>query len=131
MIHSWHWGKGATVGEVAQDADGNWSQTGKANGAAAIAPASSCVACHQDGLSLAAVPNQYILEPGSKMTSPVTANCYACHTSDSAKAHMSQNGGDISVDIPAVEWFKQPSAESCATCHDTGRTFGIDKYHKF
>ncbi|MEE2026476.1 hypothetical protein DIKCMJMK_00326 [Shewanella oneidensis] len=64
------------------------------------------------------------------MTSPVTANCYACHTGDAAKAHMESNGGEISV-LSVPDWFKQPTAESCAVCHDTGRSTGIDKYHKF
>ncbi|MCL1090151.1 cytochrome C [Shewanella profunda] len=126
MVHSWHWGEGAKVGEVA--ADGTQAKT--ANGAGAIDAATSCVACHETAIDLNKVPNQYILEPGSKMTSPVTANCYACHTSDSAKAHMASNGGEISV--PSVaDWFKQPTSESCAVCHDTGRSTGIDKYHKF
>lgn len=126
MVHSWHWGNGATVGEV--KADGTQAKT--ANGASAIEAATSCVACHETAIELEKIPNQYILEPGSKMTSPVTANCYACHTGDAAKAHMVSNGGEISV--PSVpDWFKQPTAESCAVCHDTGRSTGIDKYHKF
>ncbi|WP_372932244.1 multiheme c-type cytochrome, partial [Shewanella putrefaciens] len=126
MVHSWHWGNGAKVGEV--KADGTQAKT--ANGAGAIEASTSCVACHTKAIDLSKVPNQYIAEPASKMTSPVTANCYACHTSDSAKAHMATNGGEISVPKVA-DWFKQPTSESCAVCHDTGRSYGIDKYHKF
>lgn len=126
MVHSWHWGNGAKVGEM--KADG--TQANAANGAGAINPVTSCVACHDKAIDLDKIPNQYILEPGSKMTSPVSANCYACHTIDSAKAHMVSNGGEISV--PSVaDWFKQPTTESCAVCHNTGRSSGIDKYHKF
>ncbi|MGI1985760.1 multiheme c-type cytochrome [Shewanella glacialipiscicola] len=126
MVHSWHWGNGANVGEM--KADGTQAKT--ANGAGAINPVTSCVACHAKAIDLDNIPNQYILEPGNKMTSPVTANCYACHTSDSAKAHMASNGGEISV--PSVaDWFKQPTSESCAVCHDTGKSAGIDKYHNF
>ncbi|MCU7994689.1 cytochrome C [Shewanella glacialipiscicola] len=126
MVHSWHWGNGANVGEV--KADGTQAKT--ANGAGAIEASTSCVACHTKAIDLDSIPNQYIAEPGSKMTSPVTANCYACHTSDSAKAHMATNGGEISVPKVA-DWFKQPTSESCAVCHDTGKSSGIDKYHKF
>lgn len=126
MIHSWHWGNGANVGEM--KADGTQAKT--ANGAGAINPVTSCVACHETAIDLNKVPNQYILEPGSKMTSPVTANCYACHTGDAVKAHMVSNGGEISV--PATgDWFKQPTGESCAVCHNTGSSSGIDKYHNF
>ncbi|MCU8093281.1 cytochrome C [Shewanella sp. SM20] len=130
MVHSWHWGNGAKVGEVVADKDGNRVIT--ANSASVIEASTSCVACHEKAIDLGKVPNQYILEKqgSNKMTSPVTANCYACHTSDSAKAHMASNGGEIS--IPKVaDWFKQPTSESCAVCHDTGRSSGIDKYHKF
>lgn len=130
MIHSWHWGNGATVGEVEQNADGSWVQTNSANGASAINPAVSCVACHDGVVDLYAVPAQFILEPSSKMTSPITANCYACHTNESALNHMQQNGGEVSVDAVG-EWFKTPTMESCATCHGEGKTFGIDKYHRF
>lgn len=126
MVHSWHWGEGAKVGEV--KADGTQAKT--ANGAGAIEASTSCVACHETAIELSKIPNQYIAEPGSKMTSPVTANCFACHNSDSAKAHMESNGGEISVPKVA-DWFKQPTSESCAVCHDTGRSTGIDKYHKF
>ncbi|MGL4750697.1 MAG: multiheme c-type cytochrome, partial [Shewanella sp.] len=126
MVHSWHWGNGANVGEVA--ADGTQAKT--ANGAGAINPVTSCVACHETAVDLDKVPNQYILEPGNKMTSPVSANCYACHTGDAAKAHMLSNGGEISV--PSVpDWFKQPTGEACVVCHNPGSSAGIEKYHNF
>lgn len=126
MVHSWHWGNGANVGEVA--ADGTQAKT--ANGAGAINPVTSCVACHETAVDLDKVPNQYILEPGSKMTSPVSANCYACHTGDAAKAHMLSNGGEISV-LSVPDWFKQPTGEACAVCHNPGSSTGIEKYHNF
>ncbi|MGL6296694.1 MAG: multiheme c-type cytochrome, partial [Plesiomonas sp.] len=129
MIHSWHWGNGAKVGEVAADG----SQANKANGASAIAPETSCVACHDKVVDLNKVPTQFILEPGSKMSSPVSANCYACHTSDAAKAHMGSNGGEISIasDKYGVDWFAAPAAEACAVCHAEGKSSGIEKHHKF
>ncbi|MCE9678195.1 cytochrome C [Shewanella sp. AS1] len=134
MVHGWHWGNGSLVGEVEKQADGSYKQTGKANGAGAIAPQTSCAACHDSSVDLAKVPTQYILEPGSKMTSPVTANCVACHNDASAKAHMDQNGGYISIginDLSTEAWYSQMPEESCATCHNTGSSFGIEKYHNF
>ncbi|MGL4612905.1 MAG: multiheme c-type cytochrome, partial [Shewanella sp.] len=129
MIHSWHWGNGAQVGEIAADG----TQAKKPNGAQAIAPETSCVACHDKVVDLNKVPNQFILEPGSKMSSPVSANCYACHTSDAAKAHMGSNGGEISIasDKYGVDWFAAPAAEACAVCHAEGKSSGIEKHHKF
>lgn len=126
MVHSWHWGNGANVGEIA--ADGTQAKT--ANGASAIAGSTSCVACHETVVDLDKVPNQYILEPGSKMTSPISANCFACHTSTAAQAHMGSNGGEISIPS-AADWFKQPTAEACAVCHAEGKSSGIEKHHKF
>jgi hypothetical protein len=64
------------------------------------------------------------------MASPVTANCYACHSSESALSHMNSNGGSIDEEVVA-DWYTQPTSESCATCHDTGKSFGIEKFHKF
>ncbi|QYJ80558.1 multiheme c-type cytochrome [Shewanella acanthi] len=126
MIHSWHWGNGAKVSKIGEDG----TQANTANSASAINPVISCVACHESAIDLNKVPNQYILEPDSKMTSPITANCYACHTGDAAKAHMGSNGGNISV--PATgDWFKEPTGESCAVCHNPGSSSGIEKYHKF
>ncbi len=98
------------------------------------------MACHADGIDLYAVPNQYIRAKAyhggdtTKMASPVLANCYACHNTEQALNHMQQNGGELSAEKGAGDdgvWFTQPTAESCATCHAEGKTFGIEKFHVF
>lgn len=66
----------------------------------------------------------------TKMASPITVNCFACHNGDSALSHMEQNSGEIDAEV--VEgWYLQPTTESCAACHDAGKSFGIDKFHNF
>ncbi|MGL6296558.1 MAG: multiheme c-type cytochrome, partial [Plesiomonas sp.] len=131
MIHSWHWGKGSTV-----------TNAGQSNSAKAIAPQTSCVACHDGVVDLNAIPNQYIKAKAfsngaaNKMASPITANCYACHTSDAALAHMTSQGGAIAADAPTAgnggsEWYQLNAQESCAVCHAEGKSSGIEKHHKF
>jgi hypothetical protein len=139
MVHSMHWG----VGSKSLDAD----DKEVSNAASVIAPQTSCVACHDSGVvDLNAVPNQFIRarafhvtvdEDGNSqyddtmMASPITANCYACHTDESALNHMVSNGGTIKQLVPATEWYKLNASESCATCHAEGRSSGIEKYHNF
>ncbi len=132
MVHSMHWGIGNALSGAKTD-----EETGEnvVNSAASL-NADNCVSCHADGVSLADVPNQYMLSKAFNngdagvMTSPITANCFACHDSDSALNHMEQNGGEFNV--PTTDkWFTEGTAESCATCHDTGKSFGIDMYHNF
>ncbi|WP_076539272.1 cytochrome c3 family protein [Shewanella sp. UCD-KL21] len=123
MVHSMHWGVGSDIG--GEDAN-----------SATKLNADNCVSCHADGVSLADIPNQYLLARSlhdgarGKMASPIMANCFACHNDDSAKNHMEQNGGEIDALVDPL-WYETKSAESCATCHDTGKTFGIEKFHNF
>ncbi|MCC4834946.1 hypothetical protein LMH66_20085, partial [Shewanella sp. 10N.7] len=135
MVHSMHWGVGNELSGAKQDEDGN----NVANSADSL-NADNCVSCHAEGISLAEIPNQYMLSKAFNggtsgvMTSPVTANCYACHDSASALSHMEQNGGELNVGIndnSTEVWYEQQTMESCATCHDTGKSFGIDKFHNF
>ncbi|GIU52054.1 cytochrome c3 family protein [Shewanella sp. KT0246] len=131
MVHSMHWGIGNELSGAKTDEDGN-----NVPNSADSLNADNCVSCHAEGISLAEIPNQYMLSKAYNggvsgvMTSPVTANCYACHDSASALSHMEQNGGELNV--PAGDdWYTHGTAESCATCHDTGKSFGIDKFHNF
>ena len=132
MVHSMHWGIGNALSGAKKDEDGN----NLVNSADSL-NADNCVSCHADGVSLADIPNQYMLSKAFNggtsgvMTSPVTANCIACHDSDSAKSHMEQNGGEYNVPAVTGEWYTENTAESCATCHDTGKSFGIDMFHNF
>ncbi|WP_394130210.1 cytochrome c3 family protein [Shewanella maritima] len=122
MIHSMHWGNG-----------------GEGNSADKLA-AKGCVACHDGVIDLYEVPAQYM--PSKSMnnnvsgvyTSQITANCAGCHTGNSARQHMQDNGGDINKpedELGGDEWFLAPTSESCAVCHAEGKTFGIEKYHTF
>ncbi|NKF51227.1 hypothetical protein G3R49_11745 [Shewanella sp. WXL01] len=132
MIHSMHWGVGnALSGNKGQDEDGNNIQ----NSAASL-NADNCVSCHSNGIDMDAIPNRYMLSKSLNdgtsgvMTSPVLANCSACHDSEAALNHMMQNGGELNT-VKGDGWYTVPTAESCATCHATGKSFGIDKYHVF
>ncbi|MDO6612627.1 hypothetical protein Q4601_13425 [Shewanella sp. 1_MG-2023] len=133
MVHSMHWGIGNTLSGAKTD-----EETGEnvVNSAASL-NADNCVSCHAEGISLAEIPNQYMLSKAFNggtsgvMTSPVTANCYACHDSASALSHMEQNGGELNVEAADGTWYTEGTSESCATCHDTGKSFGIDKFHNF
>lgn len=132
MVHSMHWGVGNALSGAKVD-----EETGEnlVNSADSL-NADNCVSCHADGVSLADVPNQYMLSKAYNegnagvMTSPITANCFACHDSEQALNHMQQNGGELNVPNN-TGWFTEGTSESCATCHDSGKTFGIDKYHNF
>ncbi|WP_319593219.1 multiheme c-type cytochrome [Shewanella donghaensis] len=131
MVHSMHWGLGNELSGAKQDEDGN----NIANSADRL-NAENCVSCHAEGIELDAIPNQYMLSKAYNggvsgvMTSPIMANCFACHNDSSAQNHMEQNGGELNVPATA-DWHTESTAESCATCHDTGKSFGIDKFHKF
>ncbi|QDE33145.1 multiheme c-type cytochrome [Shewanella polaris] len=128
MVHSMHWGVGSE----------KLNDDGTPNVASVIAPQTSCVACHDNGVvDLKTVPNQFMRAKAfndgdsTKMASPITANCFACHNDDYALAHMVQNGGTTTEEVPATEWYKLNASESCATCHAEGRSSGIEKYHNF
>ncbi|WP_286342505.1 cytochrome c3 family protein [Ferrimonas sp. YFM] len=131
MIHSMHWGIGNELSGNKVDEEGN-----KVQNAAASLNADNCVSCHSEGVNLDTVPNRYMLSKSwnggtsGVMSSPILANCHACHDSDAALNHMVQNGGEKNA-VTTTGWYDVPTAESCATCHAEGKSFGIDKYHVF
>ncbi|WP_299571802.1 cytochrome c3 family protein [uncultured Shewanella sp.] len=128
MIHSMHWGNGSVD-----------NTTGEHNSADKLAD-SGCVACHDGVMDLYEVPAQFM--PSKSMnnneagvyTSQITANCAGCHTTEIARSHMKDNGGEINkpeAEFGGDEWFLAPTKESCATCHAEGKSFGIEKFHVF
>jgi OmcA/MtrC family decaheme c-type cytochrome len=66
------------------------------------------------------------------VTTPFTASCVSCHDGSTAKAHMSINGGSLSVTRAAAQPSPRPleDVESCAVCHGPGREFDTAKVHK-
>ena len=137
LVHAQHWGLQSVVGsEISGE-----NEVAVTNSAAKL-NAENCVACHAEGIDLNAIPNRYMLskafndgkpstDPGVA-TSPITANCFACHNNDQALNHMISNGGELNVEVDKTsDWFTHPTSESCATCHAEGRSYGIEKYHVF
>ncbi|GLP95414.1 multiheme c-type cytochrome [Paraferrimonas sedimenticola] len=115
MIHDFHFGAKAKERGAF---DSTKASADKLDGA-------NCKACHSDGVDLNDVPAFYMLVKNSGSKAPISANCTSCHTSDSAKAHVELNGGDLnSSSDNTVE-----AQESCAVCHAEGKSFGIDKFH--
>ena len=66
------------------------------------------------------------------VTTPFAAACVSCHDNNAAKAHMTINGGAVSL----KRSLAQPSlrtledVESCAVCHGPGRESDTKKVHK-
>ncbi|WP_394200495.1 OmcA/MtrC family decaheme c-type cytochrome [Shewanella waksmanii] len=92
----------------------------------------NCAQCHAEtdnGGLTAALPlfegvPPLMLDNGT-YTSATTAICSDCHTSDSAKGHMTQQGGVF------MGTFEDATAgtESCATCHGQGSSVDVLKVH--
>ncbi|QIZ78665.1 multiheme c-type cytochrome [Ferrimonas lipolytica] len=118
MIHDFHFGDKAAERAAYETAIGESPSAEKLNGA-------NCVACHQDGIDLAAVPAFTMKTKAGVGKSPVSANCQACHSDGAAVSHMQSMGGFFDGENDnTIE-----AAESCAVCHSVGDDQGIDKYH--
>ncbi len=61
--------------------------------------------------------------------SPNTAACSACHVSQLAADHMSQNGGDYAAMKDADSNLVSSGSESCAICHGPGRSADVKEVH--
>jgi hypothetical protein len=59
------------------------------------------------------------------VTSPTATVCSACHDSDQAQAHMSQNGGSLYL-TRALGLQKE---ETCLLCHGSGKLADIKAVH--
>jgi OmcA/MtrC family decaheme c-type cytochrome len=62
--------------------------------------------------------------------SPNTTVCSACHTSDSAKAHMVVNGGAFDLTKNADGTTAAGPTETCSVCHGPGRSSDVKVKHK-
>ncbi|MDH4107122.1 MAG: OmcA/MtrC family decaheme c-type cytochrome [Gammaproteobacteria bacterium] len=100
----------------------------------------NCEGCHVPG-------GYYPLEPGERfgttvdandrtiltddrVISPNTAVCSACHVSDLAAQHMTQNGGDFNATKAADGSLVSSGVETCVVCHGQGRTADVKVVHK-
>jgi OmcA/MtrC family decaheme c-type cytochrome len=66
------------------------------------------------------------------VTSPITAACFGCHDSASAKAHMTsaEGGGKLYATRTSVGGATLVNNENCLTCHGPGTLAPIDVVHK-
>ncbi len=61
--------------------------------------------------------------------SPNSAVCSTCHTSDLAKQHMTQNGGDFAATKAADGSLVSSGSETCQLCHGPGRVSDVKEAH--
>ncbi|MDH5584118.1 MAG: hypothetical protein OEY82_09650, partial [Gammaproteobacteria bacterium] len=61
--------------------------------------------------------------------SPNASVCSSCHTSDLAKNHMLQNGGDFSAGKTEDGVIVSSGVETCMLCHGDGATADIGVAH--
>ena len=61
--------------------------------------------------------------------SPNAAVCSSCHTSDLARNHMRQNGGDFAATKMENGTMISSGVETCALCHGEGRTSDVEVVH--
>jgi OmcA/MtrC family decaheme c-type cytochrome len=61
--------------------------------------------------------------------SPNSAVCSGCHTSDVAKQHMMQNGGDFEAGKAANGALVSADSETCTLCHGPGRSADVGELH--
>jgi OmcA/MtrC family decaheme c-type cytochrome len=63
------------------------------------------------------------------VVSPNTAVCSACHVSDLARTHMTQNGGDFNATKAADSTLISSGVETCELCHGAGRSADVEAVH--
>ena len=99
----------------------------------------NCEGCHEPG-------GYYPVEPGVILATTVDANdpttpsddvavspnasvCSTCHTSDLARQHMIQNGGDFEATKAADSTLISSGVETCVLCHGPGRSSDVVEAH--
>jgi OmcA/MtrC family decaheme c-type cytochrome len=61
--------------------------------------------------------------------SPNSAVCSSCHTSDLARNHMIQNGGDFAAGKDETGAMISSGTETCQLCHGPGASFDVGVMH--
>jgi OmcA/MtrC family decaheme c-type cytochrome len=100
----------------------------------------NCEACHKPG-------TYYPVDPGTVMAttinvgadwssladdvaiSPNTSVCSGCHTTDLARQHMIQNGGDFAAGKDETGALISSGVETCELCHGEGRVADVEIMH--
>jgi OmcA/MtrC family decaheme c-type cytochrome len=107
----------------------------------------NCEGCHLEGTYYPVDPNAVLAttidaapeilgNPGDRSTltddvaiSPNTAVCSSCHTSDLARNHMVQNGGDFNAGKDDTGALISTGNETCQLCHGKGATADVAVKH--
>jgi OmcA/MtrC family decaheme c-type cytochrome len=61
--------------------------------------------------------------------SPNSSVCSSCHTSDLAKSHMIQNGGDFMAGKDENGTLSSSGSETCQLCHGPDATADVGEMH--
>ena len=99
----------------------------------------NCEGCHQEGTYYPVDPakvlgttvdaNDPAIFTDDVVVSPNSSACSACHNSDLAKVHMTQNGGDFTATKTADSTLVSSGVESCQLCHGEGRSSDVKEAH--
>jgi OmcA/MtrC family decaheme c-type cytochrome len=100
----------------------------------------NCEGCHQPGGYYPVDPAAVLgttVSVGADLASPLddvvispnAAVCSSCHTSDLARSHMEQNGGDFAASKAADSTLISSGVETCSICHDAGRSADVGEVH--
>ncbi|HKX99952.1 MAG TPA: OmcA/MtrC family decaheme c-type cytochrome [Steroidobacteraceae bacterium] len=65
-----------------------------------------------------------------RAVSPNASACSGCHTSDLARVHIEQNGGDFNAGKTEEGAMVSAGVESCAVCHGPGRIADVKAMHE-
>ncbi|MGB5245584.1 MAG: hypothetical protein WBN34_03485, partial [Woeseia sp.] len=74
------------------------------------------------GLDRSSLADDFAISPNSSV-------CSSCHTSDLAKQHMLQNGGDFAARKDETGAIISAGIETCQLCHGPGRSADVAVMH--
>jgi OmcA/MtrC family decaheme c-type cytochrome len=100
----------------------------------------NCEGCHEPGAYYPVEPSEILgttvsvgADPASPtddvVISPNSAVCVGCHTTDQARQHMIQNGGDFEATKAADSTLISAGVETCGLCHGPGRSVDVGVVH--
>ena len=100
----------------------------------------NCEGCHIDGGYYPVDPADVLgttVSVGADLASPtddtvISPNasvCSTCHSSDLARQHMIQNGGDFNATKAADSSLISSGVETCQLCHGPGRSSDVKEVH--